>query len=169
MTLRRQERNGCRPVVLGWFVLLGAIGVLVPGATCHAQATTERVVVNRLTGLAIDGFDPVNYFVDHQPQPGRETLETVHNRAIWRFRNEGNQAAFRRNPEIYEPQFGGYDAVAVARGIAVEGRPFFWILAGQRLFLFSSVASRDAFAANNDKILRAARQHWPRLQANLSE
>ena len=31
-------------------------------------STTERVVVNRFTGLAIEGFDPVAYFVDAAPE-----------------------------------------------------------------------------------------------------
>ena len=31
--------------------------------------------------------------------------------AIWRFRNEGNRAAFAADPEVYMPRFGGYDPV----------------------------------------------------------
>ena len=75
-------------------VLLG-IG-LAPAPS--RAATTERVVTNRHTGLAIDGFDPVAYFVDGAPSSGRADLEFRFAGATWRFRNEGNRAAFAAAP-----------------------------------------------------------------------
>jgi hypothetical protein len=57
-------------------------------------ATTERVVVNRYTGLAIEGFDPVAYFVDARPAVGLPGFEVSEAGAVWRFRNEGNRASF---------------------------------------------------------------------------
>jgi hypothetical protein len=38
-------------------------------------ATTEYVVVDRNTGLAISGFDPVAYFTEGAPTPGRGEFE----------------------------------------------------------------------------------------------
>ena len=67
-------------------------------AIAAGAATTERVVVNRHTGLAIDGFDPVAYFVDGAPKHGRAELELRSGGATWRFRNEGNRAAFAARP-----------------------------------------------------------------------
>ena len=56
--------------------------------------------------------------------------------AVWRFRNEGNRASFVAHPEIYGPQFGGYDPVDLARGVTYAGNPRFWLVNGQRLYLF---------------------------------
>ena len=42
----------------------------------------------------------------------------------------------RRDPDVYMPQFGGYDPLGVARGVAVAGNPNVWLIAGERLFLF---------------------------------
>jgi len=98
-------------------------------------------------------------------QPGFEASEAG---AIWRFRNEGNRAFFLAHPEIYGPQFGGYDPTDVARGVAVAGNPRFWLVAGQRLYLFGRTASRDAFAADPARMLREARQRWPGLQETLA-
>ena len=50
--------------------------------------------------------------------------------AVWRFRNEGNRASFVAHPEIYGPQFGGYDPVDLARGVTVAGNPWFWLDSG---------------------------------------
>ena len=78
-------------------------------------ATTERVVINRFSGLAIEGYDPVAYFVDARPTVGLPDFEASEAGAVWRFRNEGNRASFAAHPDIYGPQFGGYDPVDVAR------------------------------------------------------
>ena len=74
-------------------------------------ATTERVVVNRYSGLAIEGFDPVAYFTESVAAQGLSDFEARESGAVWRFRNPGNRASFVAHPEIYGPQFGGYDPV----------------------------------------------------------
>ena len=43
--------------------------------------------------------------------------------SVWRFNNEGNRGAFEKNPEVYAPQFGGYDPVAIGRVRSVQGIP----------------------------------------------
>jgi hypothetical protein len=131
-------------------------------------ATTERVVVNRYTGLAIEGFDPVAYFVDARPAVGLPSFEVSEAGAVWRFRNEGNRASFAAHPEIYGPQFGGYDPVDLARGVTVAGNPRFWLISGQRLYLFSREDNRDAFAADAARSLREANSRWPGLEQDLA-
>ena len=68
--------------------------------------------------------------------------------AVWRFCNIGNRAAFAARPDVYMPQFGGYDPVGVARGVAVAGNPNLWLIAGERLFLFYDRARLEKFAAD---------------------
>jgi hypothetical protein len=69
-------------------------------------ATTERLVVDRHTGLALYGYDPVAYFTDAEPLVGRPEFELSYAGAVWRFRNEGNRAAFNDRPDVYMPGFG---------------------------------------------------------------
>jgi hypothetical protein len=166
MTVRRQERDGiCRQ----WSVIGLTIATLaaVAGSIAHA-ATTERVVVDRLTGLAIGGMDPVAYFTDGRATPGLPEIEASEAGAVWRFRNADNRAFFLAHPDIYGPQFGGYDPVDVARGVTVAGRPQLWLIAGQRLYLFARSESRDAFADDPAAVLREARDRWPELRDALA-
>jgi hypothetical protein len=86
-------------------------------------ATTEQIVVDGRTGLAISGFDPVAYFVEGAAKPGRDVFEHVFAGVTWRFCNEGNQAAFAADPEVYMPRFGGYDPVGIARGVTAPVTP----------------------------------------------
>ena len=166
MTAQRQERNGRRPGI-AFIALLSGLAVAGIGLAAHA-ATTERLVADRHTGLAIGGFDPVAYFTDARPMAGQPGFEVSEAGAVWRFRNEGNRAFFLANPEIYGPQFGGYDPTDVARGVPFAGNPRFWLILGQRLFLFGRAESRDAFAADPARVMREAKQRWPGLQETLA-
>ena len=132
-------------------------------------STTERIVVNRYSGLAIEGFDPVAYFTDAQPVLGLPDFEAAKAGAVWRFQNAGNRDAFAAHPEIYGPQFGGYDPIDVARGVAYAGNPRFFVVTGQRLYLFGREDSRNAFAANPAKFLKDARARWPVLEKTLAQ
>jgi hypothetical protein len=174
MTAERQERNGYRARIgfrprIALFALLAGLAAQAWPDLAARAATTERVVVNRFTGLAIEGFDPVAYFVDARPEIGMEGFEASEAGAVWRFRNEGNRASFVAHPDIYGPQFGGYDPIDLARGVAVAGNPRFFLISGQRLYLFGREQSRDAFAADPERVLREANQRWPALQEGLAQ
>jgi len=179
MTAQRQERNGPRPrtafrrgiALVARLASLAWVSLAAPGFSgLTAQATTtERVVVNRFTGLAIEGFDPVAYFVDARPEIGLEDFEASEAGAVWRFRNEGNRASFIAHPDIYGPQFGGYDPIDLARGVTVAGSPRFWLISQQRLYLFGREQSRDAFAADPARFLPEASLRWPQLEQDLAQ
>src|SRR4051794_1787978 len=139
MTAERQEASPLRPgiALIGLLVcMLSGIWILCAGVPAQA-ATTERIVVNRFSGVAIEGFDPVAYFVAGEAVQGTAEFEANLWGAVWRFRNEGNRASFLAHPEVYGPQFGGYDPVDIARGVIIAGNPRFFAIAAQRLYLFS--------------------------------
>jgi hypothetical protein len=119
MTTARQQRKSVLAIVAG------GLGYLLLGGQWPQQpaeaAITERIVVDPRRGLALSGFDPVAYFTDSKPLMGRGELEYAFGGATWRFHNEGNRAAFAEHPEVYMPNYGGYDPVAVARGVAAPG------------------------------------------------
>ena len=136
-------------------------------APAMSGAPDEPVVVNPNTGLAISGFDPVAYFTDGKPEIGRPELELRVDGYVWRFVNEGDRAAFKDHPEVYAPRFGGYDPVALARGLSVAGHPMFWLVTGQRLYLFYSAEARAAFLADPLRYIVAATRKWPEIARNL--
>ena len=160
MTAQRRE-------LIVWCRGLALIALLAIAPAVGLAATTQRVVADRFTGLAIAGFDPVAYFTDARPMAGDPDYELSEEGVVWRFRNERNRASFAANPEIYGPQFGGYDPVDVARGIAYPGNPKLWLVSGQRLYLFGREESRDAFAAAPAAIVAEARKRWAALQSEL--
>lgn len=125
------------------------------------------VVTDPQTGLAIDGFDPVAYFTDSAALPGRPEFEYRAAGVTWRFRNEANRTVFVDHPEIYAPQFGGYDPVAIGRGVSVAGHPKSWVISGERLFLFYDDKARSDFLSGPNNAFAAAQRRWPDVRRTL--
>jgi YHS domain-containing protein len=124
-------------------------------------ATTERIVNDPRSGLALYGFDAVAYFIDGAARAGSGTHEFRYSGLTWRFRSEANLAAFTNAPQRYVPEFGGYDPTAVAAGMPVEGNPAFFAVSGGKLFLFAREESLARFLANPAGTISAAQATWP--------
>ncbi len=141
--------------------LAGLVLSLAVGFAPQGRADiTERVVTDPITGLAISGFDPVAYFTDGKPGLGSADFEYRAEGVIWRFRNAANRAAFAGAVHVYRPRFGGYDPVAVSRGVATAGHPEIWAISESRLYLFYSNEARTAFLSNPAEVTRIADQAW---------
>ena len=149
--------------------ILALGGAFMAGYSVSRAATTERIVVDRHTGLAIYGVDPVAYFTDRRRVLGRAEFEYRHAGAIWRFDNEGNRAAFIADPEVYMPRFGGYDPISIARGVSTAGFPDLWALFDDRLYLFYSGEARLTFLANPAAVIAAAAARWAEVRSELSQ
>jgi hypothetical protein len=141
---------------------------MVVSALPIGAATTEYIVVDRNTGLAIHGYDPVAYFTDGAPTLGKGEYEHRHAGVVWRFRNPGNLAAFVADPDVYMPRFGGYDPVGIGRNVPVAGDPRFWLIEEQRLYLFQSSENKAIFAVHGEQAATAADEAWPAVQKMLA-
>jgi hypothetical protein len=155
----RRAPRGITALALLWMLALA----LPIGA-----ATTEHVVADRNSGLAIHGFDPVGYFTESAPTLGKGEFEYRHAGVVWRFRNAGNLAAFVADPDVYMPRYGGYDPVGIGRGVPVAGDPRIWLIAEQRLYLFQSPENKAIFAVDSERAEPAADEHWPAVLKTLA-
>ena len=158
---RRQRKTGMAATAAA------ALLLILAGATQVGAATSERVVTDLLSGLAINGIDPVAYFTHAAPLYGNADHEYRYGGTIWRFRNVGDQAAFAANPDVYMPRYGGYDPMGLGRGVAVAGNPLVWAMVGSRVYLFYDEASRDRFLANPDEAITIADDKWPAVLTTL--
>jgi hypothetical protein len=166
MTAWRQENKGWGRKGL---TAAGILAIFAAWGLVGAQAaSTERVVTDHHTGLAISGYDPVAYFIQSRPIEGKAGVEAHQGGAIWRFSDERDRQIFLSAPDIYAPQFGGYDPMDLAHGRIVAGQPLVWLVYRQRLYLFSRIENRDAFAAGPAQLAEAVEQ-WPVLSERLAD
>jgi hypothetical protein len=164
MTTARRKRKQYCAVAAACAALLayaGLVFVLTASPPVVRAAAAEQIVVDWHTGLAIDGYDPVAFFTNGRPTEGSPDFELRYGGVVWRFANIGDRAAFAASPDVYMPQYGGYDPLGIARGVAVAGNPNVWLIAGERLFLFYDDNRRMQFATNPDRVIGPADRKWP--------
>lgn len=130
-----------------------------PGRLPPALGVTESLPIHALSGYALDGLDPVSYFLPGGPRAGRPEHEILWQGAAWRFVSASNRAAFEAGPERFTPRLGGHDPVALADGRLADGRPDLWSLVGDRLYLFHDPQSLARFAAEPQAVI-AAETAW---------
>ncbi|UJW87235.1 YHS domain-containing (seleno)protein [Devosia sp. SL43] len=146
--------------------LLGTVSAAL--APAQAQSVVTLIVTDPLTGIGLSGTDPVSYFTEPIPLAGRSDHEFIWQNVPWYFATAANRDIFAGNPDIYAPQFGGHDAMGVARGFVSDSDPRIYAVFKQRLYMFYSAANREAFLLAPDAAGRAAEERWPELAKNLS-
>jgi YHS domain-containing protein len=154
--MRRRRGRDARAFIVMLGLLAGPAG-----------AASGHVVTDRTSGIAIEGFDPVSYFVDGRPRRGSPRFEATWQGVTWRFVNEGNREAFRAHPELYAPRLGGHAVVPVARGDTAEGDPTLWTIHNGRLYFFYGSGDFHAFRFDPEGFARRAELNWPRLDREL--
>ncbi len=106
--------------------------------------------VNAEAELAIDGYDPVSYFLQ-----GRATLGSSDHQFHWRevdwyFSSADNKGLFALAPEKFAPQYGGYCAYAADRGYSADADPAVWVIEEGRLYLFYNTGTRNDWLIQRD-------------------
>ena len=134
----------------------------------RAQSVVTLIVTDPLTGIGIYGMDPVSYFTEPEPLPGRSDFEFIWQNVPWHFATAANRDIFAGAPEIYAPQFGGHGAMGIARGYVSDSKPAIYVVFKQRLYLFYSAANREAFVLSPDEAAIAAEANWIELSKDLS-
>ncbi|NBB89902.1 MAG: hypothetical protein GVY23_01695, partial [Spirochaetes bacterium] len=106
-------------------LLLGARG----RRRLRPQVNTNRA------GVAIDGYDPVAYFVEGRARRGSSELSMSWSGATWHFAEAEHRDAFAADPARYAPAYGGYCAWAASRAKIAPVDPRAWHIENGRLFL----------------------------------
>jgi len=133
-----------------------------------ADGLVTTIVTDPLTGVAIDGYDPVSYFIAPDPQQGVSDYEYDWGGVPWYFQSAANRDVFARNPEVYAPQFGGHCLMSLSRGYLSDGKPRLYVVDGLKLYFFYSSANRDAFLLSKVPAIAAAAKNWPVLLKSLT-
>jgi YHS domain-containing protein len=120
-------------------------------------------------GVAINGYDPVAYFVENRAVKGTEKYSYDWLGTPWHFANEEHRELFKKDPVKYAPQYGGYCAAEVAGSgsVTVNIDPeAFKIIDGKLYITYDKVHTQD-FATHAGDVVPKAEANWPKKQAEL--
>lgn len=138
-----------------WFVGLSLLIALAGADGVWAQPPTTsggsgEALLNLDNTVAVKGYDVVAYFTENRAVPGRKHIKERLGMATYYFASARNRYQFLSNAPQYQPQFGGYDALAMAAGRLEDINPEVFAIYRGKLYLFRDPASRGAFFQNPD-------------------
>src|SRR5262249_20634490 len=137
----------------------------------HNEKVTRRTALTTLlavapinqalSGLALQGYDPVAYFTESRARKGLPAYSATHNSATYLFASAQNRDAFLAAPEKYVPQFGGYCAWAVAHGYTAAIDPVAWHIDNNKLHLLYNRTILSRWLKDKAKWIAEAERYWP--------
>jgi len=141
-----------------------AIAAFVLALALPAMAQGTKTLVNvDGSNVAIQGYDPVAFFTDNKPVKGDSKYVTKSDGAFYYFASKEHRDLFVKNPEKYEPVFGGYCAYGVYKDKLVEIDVDAFQIVDGKLLLQYSKSIRDKFNKDTKGNLAKADANWPAL------
>jgi YHS domain-containing protein len=145
----------------------GIIASLVLVFCIAATAQEKKEHLNTENGLAIDGYDPVAYFVSGKALEGKKELSANIGGVTYRFASASNRDLFQKDPQKYRPQYGGWCAYAMgATGEKVEVDPETFKIIDNKLYLFYNAYFNNTLKKwNTDEVnlKKKADDNWKKL------
>ena len=138
---------------------LSAFGIMALGlqaVACAEEAQKARV--------ALRGYDTVNYFTDGRAEKGSEEFTASYEGVTYRFKDAGHRQLFVEDPEKYAPQFSGFCAIDLSRGLLTEADPEAWKIADGKLYVFGKPRGPGVFSADGQNIVAKASENWTGLR-----
>ncbi|MEP1033843.1 YHS domain-containing (seleno)protein [Ekhidna sp.] len=117
-------------------VLLSVVGFIV---ACSDGSEITKNEIYSIDGIALDGYDPVAYFIQGEAKKGIDAESVEHQELVYYFSSTKNRLLFKENPSKFLPEYGGWCAYAVAETSSkMEPDPTQWQIQNGELILFTS-------------------------------
>lgn len=130
-----------------------------------AQQRTKDFNLDK--GVAIQGYDPVAYFVQGKAIKGSAAFAVNAEGVTYYLSSKANKDLFLKNYKTYEPQYGGWCAYAMgATGEKVEVDPeTFKVLDGKLYLFYHTWVNNTLTKWNKDeqRLKQAADKNWIKL------
>ena len=130
-----------------------------------SQSSSARAKdFNLENNLAIKGYDPVAYFNQKKAIKGKKELAQTHQGVTYYFSSNENKEAFLKNPETYEPQYGGWCAFAIGDdNKKVPINPETFKIVDGKLYLFYNAYFNNTLKSwnkNESQLKAKADKNW---------
>ena len=106
--------------------------------TGEAAPPAEPVRENS-NGIGIDGYSPVSYFTEGEPQLGQSEFSSEYEGVTYYFTSQSQVDLFEQEPTRYLPAHGGWCTLMMGgSGRRTPGHPESFVIIDDRLMLFWS-------------------------------
>jgi len=125
--------------------------------------TAEPSAVMNVNETALDGYDPVSYFVSAKAVKAGTSYVYTYSNLNWNFVSQANLEAFKSKPNSYIPSFGGFCAYNLAEGDLVLSDPRYWYINDNKLYLFEDEDAKKEWFRKIDSMTSKAEEAWKLL------
>lgn len=142
-------------------ILLFSLGSLI----CLGQSDQTRIKQYNLENKIIaEGYDVVSYFQPTGPKEGTKAFKYSWRGVDYLFASASNLELFKKNPEKYDPAYGGWCAYAMGKtGEKVKIDPETFKIVNNKLYLFYNFWGNNTLKtwnADERNLLVAADKNW---------
>lgn len=140
--------------------MLTRIAIVILGLVLAGCTSLGNAPVYQDDGVAIEGFDTVAYFEQNKAIKGDNNYSHAYKGLIWNFSSEDNRNKFKQNPERFTPEYGGYCAYAMSKGLVVSSDPEAYTLHQGKLYLNYSFSVRNTWRKDIPGYLAKSEVNW---------
>lgn len=132
---------------------------------CLVLITMSISAQNNLKdGVAIQGYDPVAYFVEGKAVLGLKEIKTQYDNATYYFATEVNKEEFVKNPDKFVPQYGGYCAYGLSKGYKAPIDPKAFTIVEDKLYLNYSLDVKAEWMKQREERIVKANENWEKIK-----
>ncbi len=123
----------------------------------------DLVNVAGASGVALDGYDPVAFFIDKKPMNGDPAISVTYKGGKYFLASKEHKVMFEADPQKYVPQFGGYCAFGVAVDALFPVDINTWQIRNGKLYLNLNPTVLKEFNRDFEAYVAKAEKNWPGL------
>lgn len=127
-----------------------------------AQAQKSEIFIS--SGKAIKGYDPVAFFKESKPVKGSDNISFQYKDATWLFSTVENLESFKKSPEKYAPQYGGYCAYGTADGHKAPTQTDTWTVVNGKLYFNYNTKVKENWDKQQAALIEKANTQWPLIK-----
>lgn len=140
---------------------LASMGAATLAQTGSARAVQTPEIFTDFQGRALKGYDTVAYHLLRKPVRGEEAFYAKWKDATWLFSTPANRARFLEDPDRWAPQYGGYCAWAIAKGMTRPINPKIFRIFDDKLYLNLNMKVHREWLAKRHSFIADADERWP--------
>lgn len=118
-------------------------------------------------GVAINGYDPVAYFTDSKSEMGMKEFSYKWNGAEWYFSNKNHLEMFKKNPDKYAPQYGGFCAFGLSKDKLSSSDPNAWQIVDGKLYLCTNDKVHKMWQKDIKGNVKKADKNWSNMNSDM--
>ena len=139
--------------------LIMTLALLVFSTTGFAA---KNIYTGWLSNKAVSGYDTVAFFTQGKAVKGISKHKLKLEGVEWYFASEKHLELFKKNPDKYKPQYGGFCAWAVAeKKQRAPGDPNYWKIVDEKLYLNYDSDVQQTWLKDVPGFIRKGDANWP--------